>query len=164
MSDVYIIMGPSGCGKTSVATELAERTGWRMIEGDAHHPSENVDKQSRGIALTDDDRKAWLDNIIADLNGAPERPALLACSALTRYVQGRLRDETQQTCHWILLEVPKSVLADRLTARKDHFMPADLLESQLSALDPPQDAILISAHGALSDICDRILSQIAPSA
>ncbi|MEW8283534.1 MAG: shikimate kinase, partial [Candidatus Thiodiazotropha taylori] len=34
-------MGVSGSGKSTVGRLLAEKTGWRFIEGDHYHPAEN---------------------------------------------------------------------------------------------------------------------------
>ena len=46
-----VVMGVSGSGKTTVGEALAERLGWRFIEGDSFHPPENVAKMSAGIPL-----------------------------------------------------------------------------------------------------------------
>jgi gluconokinase len=44
---------------------LAKRLGWSAsyIEGDELHPRENVEKMSRGVPLTDEDRGPWLEVI-----------------------------------------------------------------------------------------------------
>ncbi len=160
MSCLYIVMGPAGSGKSTIGEALANRMNWTMVEGDAHHPQENVDKQASGLPLTDHDRANWLDSMIAHINTQIEGPVVLACSALTPYVQGRLRDEIDRRCVWLLLEVPKDVLATRLTARTDHFMPASLLDDQLKALAPPSDVIRISAHQSVVQICDTICDRL----
>ena len=56
-------MGVSGSGKTSVGTALAQRLDIRFIEGDSLHRRANIEKMSRGIPPTDDDRWPWLDRI-----------------------------------------------------------------------------------------------------
>ena len=58
-----IVMGVASCGKTSVGEKLAMRLHAPFIEGDALHPPENVAKMSSGIALTDEDRWPWLEQI-----------------------------------------------------------------------------------------------------
>ena len=159
MSEVYVIMGPAGCGKSSIAVALAARTNWSMIEADDHHPLENVDKQRRGIPLTDADRRAWLDSLILAINLKGKQPTILACSALTPYVQDRLRNEVDRPCKWVLIDVPAEVLKQRMTARTEHFMPVELLENQLSSLHPPANARRINGDQPIAIICDQILSQ-----
>ena len=157
MSNLYIIMGPAGCGKTSVATALCHRTGWTMIEADDHHPIENVEKQRQKIPLTDDDRVLWLDRLIGAINDTSDDSIVLACSALTPYVQERLRNEVDRARHWILIDVPVDVLRDRLVARTDHFMPVELLESQIASLQPPPGARYIRGDQPIDKICRDIL-------
>jgi len=53
-------MGVCGCGKSSVGPLLAARLGGMFLDGDDYHPLENVEKMSRGEALTDEDRWPWL--------------------------------------------------------------------------------------------------------
>ncbi|KAJ2793512.1 hypothetical protein H4R20_006519 [Coemansia guatemalensis] len=56
-----IVMGVSGCGKTAIGSRLASMLGHAcFIDADALHPSENIDKMARGIALSDSDRWPWL--------------------------------------------------------------------------------------------------------
>lgn len=160
MSALYIIMGPAGSGKTTIAKAFSDRMDWVMVEGDAHHPQENVDKQTRGEPLTDADRAKWLDSMVSHINATQTDSIVLACSALTPYVQNRLLNEIQRPCRWILLDVPRDVLDARLNARKDHFMPATLLEDQLSALSPPDDALWINADQTVSAICDDICATL----
>lgn len=157
MSDLYIIMGPAGCGKSSIATALTEQTGWHMIEADDHHPIENVEKQRNKIPLTDDDRVIWLDRLIKAVNDAPDQSVVLACSALTSYVQNRLRNEIDRAHHWILIDVPIDVLRNRLISRTEHFMPVELLESQIASLSPPPGAHFIRGDQSIQDICQDIL-------
>ena len=158
MSDLNIIMGPAGCGKSSVAAELSARTGWVMIEADDHHPIENVEKQRNRIPLTDDDRVVWLDRLIAAINAVEDQPIVLACSALTPYVQNRLRTETDRRTRWLLIDVPADILKQRLIDRTDHFMPAELLDSQLASLYPPTAATRIRGDQSVHHICNDILN------
>ena len=83
-----VVMGVAGCGKTSVAKALAERIGGHYIEGDAFHPAANVEKMSRGVALTDADRAGWLDSLAAELLRVARvvrRRAAGSADALRRY-------------------------------------------------------------------------------
>lgn len=159
-ANLHIIMGPAGCGKSSIAHALSTRMSYPMIEADDHHPRANVEKMSRGTPLTDQDRIAWMDSMIETINASPATDLVLACSALTPYVQSRLRDETQHKCHWWLIDLPRAVLERRMNARQEHFMPANLLESQLASLSPPKDATRIHGDQSLENICDEILSHL----
>lgn len=160
MRHLYLIMGPAGCGKSSVAEALKAHTGWAMIEADDHHSASNVEKQSKGIALTDADRADWIDSMVAAVNGSAAPIMLLACSALTPYVQGRLRTELDVKCHWFLLDVSREELAQRLSGRQDHFMSPTLLDDQLDALSAPEDAIRINGERAIEQIRDEVLSLV----
>lgn len=62
-----VVMGVSGSGKTTVGEALAERLGWRFIEGDSFHPPENAAKMSAGIPLDDNDRAPWLKALAAEI-------------------------------------------------------------------------------------------------
>lgn len=160
MRHLYLIMGPAGCGKSSIAEALQAHTGWAMIEADNHHSASNVEKQSQGVALTDADRADWIDSMVAAVNGSDAPQLLLACSALTPYVQGRLRTELNVECHWFLLDVSREELARRLSDRKDHFMSPALLDDQLAALSTPENAIRINGERTIEQIRDEILSLV----
>ena len=132
-----IVMGVSGCGKTAVATELGARLGWVFAEGDKFHPSANVEKMRAGHPLDDDDRWPWL-RAIATWIGEHEQAgagAIVTCSALKRSYRDLLR-AGHDSVWFVHLTVPVTVLADRLKHRQGHFMPASLLQSQLSTLEP----------------------------
>ena len=51
-----VLMGVSGCGKSTVGTELSRQLGWPFRDADSFHPPANIEKMSRSIPLTDDDR------------------------------------------------------------------------------------------------------------
>lgn len=158
-------MGPAGCGKSTVAAALSDQTGWPMIEADDHHSQANIQKQAAGTPLNDDDRKAWVDAILhaARLDKSNE-PLILACSALTPYVQNRLVAESQRACLWFLLTVSADTLATRLKERENHFMPASLLGDQLKALAPPENAISIDAERPVEIVCADIRSSLSDKA
>jgi gluconokinase len=153
-------MGVAGCGKTVVATALAERFGWRMIEGDQLHPPANVEKMSAGLPLTDEDRWGWLDAIgekIAAAAGEGES-AVAACSALKRAYRDRLR----RYCSGMLfvhLAIGRATAAERVGSRKGHFMPATLVDSQFAALEPPgpdETAVNMDATRPVAEIVTEI--------
>jgi gluconokinase len=134
-----IVMGVSGSGKTSVGRTLAEALSLRFIEGDELHPPVNVEKMSRGIALTDEDRAPWLDLIGGTIRSALARGEglIVSCSALKRTYRERLRSAASGNLLFVYLEGSPELLTQRMGHRTGHFMPASLLESQLATLEAP---------------------------
>jgi gluconokinase len=161
-----LVMGVAGSGKSTVASALAQRLGLEMVEGDAMHPAANVEKMRNGIPLTDDDRRPWLD-AIGELLAARHkrgRGTVLACSALRRAYRDVLRAAVPIGETFVVqLGVDAPTLRARLAARKDHFMPASLLESQLATLErlgQDEDGIAIDASGSVEDVTDQALQAI----
>lgn len=129
-------MGVAGCGKTSVGEGLSRLTGIRFVDGDALHSKENIAKMSAGIPLTDDDRWPWLEAIGQEFARSTE-PLAIGCSALKRIYRDRIRLKAGAPVCFIHLTGSREVIAQRMRARKDHFMPPALLDSQFAVLEPP---------------------------
>jgi carbohydrate kinase (thermoresistant glucokinase family) len=130
----FVVMGVSGCGKTSVGKALARATGLRFIDGDDLHPPANIAKMSAGVPLDDADRAPWLAAVGRAL-GREAGHVAIGCSALKRRYRDIIRGEAGEV-HFLHLAAPKAVLAERVAARKGHFMPPALLDSQYAALEP----------------------------
>ncbi len=130
---VLVLMGVSGSGKTYLGRKLAKATGVAFIEGDDFHPTANRAKMAAGIALDDYDRWPWLDALAAATTG----PAIVACSALKLCYRDHLRSRIGPDTRFALLDAPCALLDQRLLARAGHFMPPNLLDSQLATLQPP---------------------------
>ncbi len=132
---VLVVMGVAGTGKSMVAATLAERLGWGLGEGDDLHPVANVAKMSSGQALTDEDRWPWLEKVAEwiDDHAATGQPGIMTCSALKKAYRDRLRRPGVAFVH---LNGTRELLTARLAARRDHYMPSSLLDSQLEALQP----------------------------
>jgi len=130
-------MGVAGSGKTTVGKLLAEQMGWPFLDADDFHPPENVEKMRRGVGLTDADREPWLDALAARIRSlaASAQSAVLACSALKEAYRDRLA--VDPAVRFVHLTGPPELLRERLQERKGHYAHADLLASQLSALEPP---------------------------
>lgn len=152
-----VIMGVSGCGKTSVGLALSARLGVSYVDGDDLHPAANVARMAAGIALTDDDRRPWLDRVAGVL--AAKAPVIVGCSALKRAYRDRLRAGAGGAVRFIHLTGPRDVIAARMAARTGHYMPPALLDSQFAALEEPgpDEAVAISIDAAL----DMIVAQAA---
>lgn len=159
---VLVIMGVSGCGKTTVAAGLASKLGWEFAEGDDFHPQSNVDKMHAGHPLTDDDRWPWLQRIAEWISGTDEGgdPGIVTCSALKRSYRDVLRGPG---VHFVHLTASREILEERIAARKGHFMPADLLQSQLDTLEPlgdDEDGIVVDVAAKPDEVVERILTDL----
>jgi gluconokinase len=131
-------MGVSGCGKTSVGEALAAHLGAPFVEGDALHPEANVAKMASGTPLTDADRWPWLSAIATRIAAEPSPVIVVSCSALKRTYRDLLRSSSRRPVGFLYLHGTEAVLAERMSARKGHFMPSALLTSQLAALEDPR--------------------------
>jgi gluconokinase len=157
-------MGVSGSGKSTIAEHLAARLGWRYVDGDLFHPPANVAKMSAGHPLTDEDRWPWLRTIAAEIDrlAAAGTRAVVACSALKRAYRDILahgRDDVRI----VFLDGTKDLIAKRLAARKGHFMPPGLLDSQFKTLEPPQPSeqpITVSIDASVDGIVNDIVRQL----
>ena len=157
---IIILMGVSGCGKTTVGTELAGQLGWIFQEGDALHSQKNIEKMSCGTPLSDIDRKPWLHSISQwiDSHCRSDTNGVISCSALKKSY--RLKITTNKdNIHLVYLRGTKELLLKRLTQRTDHFMPPDLLTSQLHILEEPgadENALVLTIDRLPGDIVSSI--------
>jgi gluconokinase len=154
---IVLVMGVSGAGKTAIGGRLAARLGWRFVDADDFHPPENVAKMACGRPLDDADRAPWL----ARLNGEIASPgnAVLACSALKERYRETLRAGVADF-KVVFLTGAYELLHSRLAARKHRYMPASLLDSQLAALEPPEDAIEIDVAADVEACVTQILRRL----
>lgn len=152
-----VVMGVSGCGKSSVGEGLASCLGIGFFEGDSLHPPENVAKMASGTPLSDADRWPWLDAIGARMAAslAEGSSIVISCSALRKAYRDRLREAAGGRLRFLFLRGSPELLAERMAARKGHFMPLSLLESQLATLEDPSGepgVITISIDDGRQDI------------
>ena len=133
---VVIVMGVSASGKSTVAAALAGRLGVAWRDSDDLHPPLNIAKMAAGIPLSDADRWPWLERVADELAvGRDAGGIVVACSALRRAYREKLRVRCPGAL-FVHLDGDRLLLAQRASARKDHFMPPALLESQLATLEP----------------------------
>jgi carbohydrate kinase (thermoresistant glucokinase family) len=147
-------MGVSGAGKTVVGRRLADALGVAFLEGDELHSAHNVQKMAQGIPLTDDDRRGWLDAIAARIANA--RQLVVACSALKRAYRDILRS-VDPALRFVHLTGDPVLIAQRLSQRVGHYMPATLLGSQLATLEAPAP----EEHAWTFDVVDTPESIVA---
>ncbi|MFD4247053.1 gluconokinase [Streptomyces sp. NPDC058525] len=128
-------MGVSGSGKTTTGRRLAERLGVPYAEGDDFHPPRNVAKMRAGRPLDDADRGPWLEAIAAWLAQHTGQGGVVTCSALKRRYRDRLAAASPGV-FFLHVDGSAELIAGRLAARRDHFMPVSLLQSQIADLEP----------------------------
>jgi gluconokinase len=138
MRELVVVGGVSGSGKSTIGALLAQRLDVPFIDADSLHPEANVTKMAAGLPLTDMDRAPWLVRIGEVLSEHDASGLVLACSALKRSYRDTIRVVEPSTL-FITLSGSRELIASRLAARTDHFMPASLLDSQLAAFEPLND-------------------------
>ena len=161
-----VVTGVAGSGKTTVSEALAARTGAVVLDADDLHPATNVAKMASGTALTDADREPWIDALAVEIarRAARGERVVLACSALRRAHRSRLRAAADDVV-LVHLDVSVPELRRRLGGRVGHFMPADLLDSQLAALElpDPERTVLVDADGPAEEVVDEVLRRVGRS-
>ena len=128
-------MGVAGCGKSSVGAGLVQTGLCTYVDGDDLHSPANIAKMAQGIALNDTDREPWLKVVgarFAQMDGV----IVIGCSALKRKYRNWITQAAGERVGFLHLSAPKNVIAERMSARQDHFMPTTLLDSQFNDLEP----------------------------
>jgi len=132
------VMGVSGSGKSLIGAAFARALGIDFVEGDDYHSAENVQRMSREVPLTDDDRVRWLRSLAVRIRETKDAGTglVMTCSALKRSYRDVLRAQASEL-RFVFLRGPPALLAERLASRRGHFMPPSLLDSQLATLEEP---------------------------
>lgn len=157
---IILVMGVSGSGKTTVGQLLAKSLNWEFCDADALHPPANIDKMSRGIPLDDLDRKPWLERLQQAIAQwlQENKNMVLACSALkAAYRQLLLQDK--ERIKLVYLKGDDQIIQERLRTRPHHYMPPDLLQSQLDTLEEPFEAIYIDISQPPEVIVQEIITK-----
>ncbi|WP_019997527.1 gluconokinase [Aureimonas ureilytica] len=159
---VVIFMGVSGSGKTTLGEALAARHGFRFLDADDFHPTENVAKMRSGVPLDDADRAPWLERL-SELLAAATAPTVLACSALKARYRTRLAAGCDPAL-FVHLAGSRGTIGARLSARSDHYMPPSLLQSQMEALEAPgeeEGALTLDCDQPVESLCAAVMSALA---
>lgn len=155
------LTGVSGSGKTTIGRLLAEKTGLPFFDGDDFHPEENIRKMSAGQALNDDDRAGWLQALHAKaLEQSQQKGAIFACSALKVQYRTLLSLNLESNTHFVLLEGTFEQISQRLAARKGHYMPPSLLQSQFDILEKSDNALVVNIHQEPETIAHQIINAL----
>ena len=161
---VVVVMGVSGSGKSTVAACLAERLGWAFVDGDSFHSAAHIAKMRAGHPLDDDDRAPWLAAIAAwiDLRLQERESGIVVCSALRRaYRDVLVRGRPEVRIAY--LHGDRALIEGRLAARRGHFMPAALLDTQFAILEPPtaeEGAVTVSIAAPAEAIAATIAARL----
>jgi carbohydrate kinase (thermoresistant glucokinase family) len=163
-TSAVVVMGVSGSGKSTIASMLAQRLHWVYEDADWFHPKSNIEKMHHGEPLDDQDRWPWL-HAIADwidtTRGAGEH-GVVACSALKRAYRDILIGNRHDV-RLVFLKGDRDLIARRIAARSDHFMPTTLLESQFATLEVPkadERPIVVSIAPHPREIVETIVRQL----
>lgn len=154
---LIIVGGSAGSGKSTVGYNLANYLECPFIDGDDLHPAANIEKMAHGIPLTDDDRWGWLEAVGRQGSAAAKQSgtAVVACSALSKAHRDKIRASSSVPVRIVMLNISRPELERRIRSRKNHFMKADMLDSQLATLQVPdhtENAIVVDEHVSLQDI------------
>jgi len=130
------------------------------FDGDDFHSLANVAKMRGGHALDDADRAPWLEAMhrLLTAYATHGRSFVLACSALKAAYRARLAAGISDL-RFVHLRAGRDLLAARLAARPSHFFPPSLLDSQLEALEEPEDALIVDAALPIEAIVDQIAAE-----
>lgn len=159
-----IVMGVAGSGKSTIAEAVARRLDWHFEDGDDFHPAANVAKMKAGHPLTNDDRWPWLRAIAAEIGRVADSGGhlVIACSALKRAYRDVLRGDRGDV-RFVFLDGSHELIAQRMAARKHHFMPPGLLDSQFATLErptPDEHPISVSIDAPVDEIVGDIVQQL----
>jgi len=158
---VLMLMGPMGCGKTTIGKMLAEKLGWPFYDGDSFHPKKNVEKMRAGIALTDEDRRLWLEKLRNDIQRwlKERQDTILACSALKQAYRDILGVD-QRNVRTVYLKGSYSLLRKRIEGRQHPYMDKNLLRSQLDTLEEPEGGLRVDISVPPETIVDNIIQNL----
>lgn len=157
---LIVIMGVCGSGKSTIGRGVAERLNLPFFEGDDYHSERNIQKMSEGIPLNDRDRRPWLKSINDLLRDSESKyGAVFTCSALKQSYRDLLEASVEKI-NWVFLHGSERTLRKRMLGREGHFMKTNLLESQLSILEEPSNAIKMDILRDPNTIINNIIRQL----
>jgi len=161
---VVVVMGVAGCGKSTLGRALAAALECAFIEGDEFHAPESRRKMASGVPLDDTDRWPWLDALAAEIECRAQRPesVVLACSALKYAYRERLRRGCPEL-RLVFLHASEACISQRLAARRGHYMPHSLLQSQLATLElprPSEDAVLVDVEAPIQRSVETVVAAL----
>lgn len=163
---LVVVMGVSGAGKSTVSQALAERCGYLYLDADDFHSADARAHMAAGKPLTDAMRIPWVETICKYLHklAADGTHVVLAFSGLRKAHREPLRC-CGYRAKFLFLDGDRDIIAARLQARTDHFMPTSLLDSQFASLERPDaepDVHALDVTPALDQLLDQAVSLLQP--
>jgi gluconokinase len=155
---LVVVMGVAGVGKTTVGELVAHGLELPFHDADAFHTEESRRKMAAGIPLTEADREPWLRDLARRMREwEAEGGAVVACSALRRHHREVLA--SAGPVRFVFLDADPETIRERIARRKGHYMPPELLDSQLATLEPPgpDEAVQIEAAGTPGETARAVL-------
>ena len=157
-----IIMGVAGSGKSTVGAMLAKTLGWHFIEGDDFHSEQAKSMMAAGIPLTEALRDSWVLALCHQLQHykSTGQQCVLSYSGLIAKHRQAIRQAGAKT-QFFYLQGSEAVLSARLAARKNHFMPASMLQSQLGTMqscDNEADICCLDISLSATQLVEHILA------
>ena len=159
---IVILMGVAGSGKTTVGTLLAQKLGWRFIEADDFHSTQEIQHMLAGQPLSDAERQPWLAQlrrVLADCVARKES-AVLACSALRESYRRQLTVD-EDAVRFVYLKGDPALIRQRLRSRSGHFAKENLLASQYATLEEPDDSLTVTVDFNADDQPERLVQRIS---
>lgn len=158
---VIVVGGPAGTGKSTIAEILSKKFSCPFIEGDGLHPQPNIDKMSKGIPLTDDDRWGWLEQlskVTASRALDPDNKstmAIVSCSMLKKIYREHIKETSPKSepinFRFVFLYSTFEELMKRVEGRKGHYMKSDMVKSQYDIMEVPAgDELMINGGECIS--------------
>jgi gluconokinase len=156
-----VVAGVAGSGKSTVGRTVAQLLEWPFVDADDLHSVDDRAAMAAGHPLHDEQRDLWVERVCDAM--AQQRDVVVACSALRRQHRARLR--SVGAVQMFFLDVSVDELARRLRVRPAHFFPANLLESQLTALEPVQPdepVVVVDGNRPIAVVTTDIVARIGP--
>lgn len=114
---------------------------------------------SAGHPLNDEDRQPWLQALADQLLTSEQKGgAVLACSALKNWYREKL--SVSDNLRWIHLTGSRDLIWERMLARKNHYMKAGMLDSQIAVWEKPQTGFLLDITGTPGQLLEASLHNL----
>ena len=162
---VAVVMGVSGSGKTTVAQSLAQAWPATFLDADDFHSDAAKAHMAKGEPLTDDMREPWVHRLRDELvrRTASGERVVLAFSGLRRQHRDILRGAGLLLA-FLFLHGDRALVAARMQARSNHYMPVSLLDSQFAALQDPRgetDVVTLEIDATPAELVTRAFSLLS---
>jgi len=127
---------------------------------------------SAGTPLTDADRWDWLtalrEESIRQIAEEGSTGVVLTCSALKRKYRDVIRVapyfNSGVQLHFIYLSATEEMLLKRVAARENHYMGANMVQSQFAALEPPRpdetDIVSVDVGRPMEEVLGDALAKV----